>query len=50
MAEKRFIKGLFKDTAHLDQPEATWRHARNMLLNSTDGAVSNEGVQNCQGI
>lgn len=43
MAEKRFIKGLFKDTAHLDQPEATWRHARNMLLNSTDGAVSNEG-------
>tara|TARA_R110001583_G_scaffold165600_1_gene318342 strand:+ start:4744 stop:10164 length:5421 start_codon:yes stop_codon:yes gene_type:complete len=43
MAEKRFIKGLFKDTAHLDQPQATWRHARNMLLNSTDGAVSNEG-------
>ena len=43
MAEKRFIKGLFKDTAHIDQPEGSWRHARNMILNSTDGAVSNEG-------
>ena len=41
--EKRFIKGLFKDTAHIDQPEGSWRHARNMILNSTDGAVSNEG-------
>jgi hypothetical protein len=43
MAEKRFAKGLFKDTAHIDQPEGSWRYARNMLLNSTDGAVSNEG-------
>ena len=41
--EKRFIKGLFKDTAHIDQPEGSWRHASNMILNSTDGAVSNEG-------
>ena len=43
MAEKRFVKGLFKDTGHIDQPEGTWRHARNMVINSTDGAVSNEG-------
>ena len=43
MAEKRFIKGLFKDTAHIDQVEGSWRYARNMVLNKTDGAVSNEG-------
>tara|TARA_R110000822_G_scaffold183760_2_gene323138 strand:- start:26462 stop:31966 length:5505 start_codon:yes stop_codon:yes gene_type:complete len=43
MAEKRFIKGLFKDTGHIDQPEGSWRHARNMVINATDGAVSNEG-------
>ena len=42
MAEKRFVKGLFKDTGHIDQPEGSWRHARNMVINSTDGAVSNE--------
>ena len=49
MAEKRFIKGLFKDTAHIDQPESSWRHARNMLLNQTDGAVSNEGGNKIRG-
>lgn len=43
MADKRFIKGLFKDTAHIDQPDGTWRHARNMVFNETDGAISNEG-------
>ena len=43
MAEKRFIKGLFKDTAPIDQPDGSWRYARNMILNETDGAVSNEG-------
>ena len=42
MAEKRFVKGLFKDTGHLDQPEGSWRHARNMIINDRDGAVSNE--------
>ena len=42
MAEKRFIKGLFKDTGHIDQPEGTWRHARNMVLNEKDGAITNE--------
>ena len=43
MAEKKFVKGLSKDSSHIDQPEGTWRHARNMLLNDTDGAISNEG-------
>ena len=43
MAEKRFIKGLFKDTSHLDQPEGSWRFARNAIINDTDGAISNEG-------
>ena len=43
MAEKRFIKGLFKDTAPIDQIEGSWRYARNALFNETDGAVSNEG-------
>ena len=31
MAQKRFLKGLFKDTAHIDQPEGTWRYARNAI-------------------
>jgi len=43
MAEKRYVKGLFKDTGHIDQPDGTWRHARNMVLNYVDGAISNEG-------
>ena len=43
MADKRFLKGLFKDTGHIDQPEGSWRHARNMVINQTEGAVSNEG-------
>ena len=43
MAEKRFIKGLFKDTSHIDQIEGSWRYARNMVVNETDGAISNEG-------
>ena len=40
--EKRFVKGLFKDTGHLDQPEGTWRYAKNAVLNNTKGAISNE--------
>jgi len=47
--DKRFGKGLFKDTAHIDQPEGSWRHARNMLLNETEGAVSNEGGTKLRG-
>ena len=31
--DKRFIKGLFKDTAHIDQPEGTWRYAKNVITN-----------------
>tara|TARA_R110002072_G_scaffold5230_2_gene34488 strand:+ start:120 stop:536 length:417 start_codon:yes stop_codon:yes gene_type:complete len=49
MAEKRFVKGLFKDTGHIDQPEGSWRHARNMVINSTDGAVSNEAGNHMKG-
>lgn len=43
MAEKRYLKGLFKDTGHLDQPEGTWRHARNMVIGSLEGTINNEG-------
>ena len=49
MAEKRFIKGLFKDTAAIDQPAGSWRYASNMVLNETDGAVSNEGGNELSG-
>ena len=42
MAEKRYIKGLFKDTSHLDQPEGTWRYAKNMVINEKMGSISNE--------
>lgn len=38
----RFIRGLFKDTSHIDQPMGTYRFARNAILNDTSGAVSNE--------
>ena len=40
---KRFIKGLFKDTAHIDQPNNTWRYAKNMIMTNKEGSVSNEG-------
>ena len=42
MAEKRFIKGLFKDTGQLDQPEGTWRYALNAVVNRIKGSISNE--------
>ena len=42
MADKRFIKGLFKDTAHIDQPEGSWRYAKNMIINDKKGSVTNE--------
>jgi len=32
MADKKFIKGLFKDTAHIDQPEGSWRYALNIFM------------------
>ena len=43
MAEKKFIKGLFKDTAHIDQPAGSWRHAKNIIINDKKGSISNEG-------
>jgi hypothetical protein len=43
MAEKRYLKGLFTDTGHIDQPEGTWRHARNMVIGSLEGTINNEG-------
>ena len=42
MADNRFLKGLFKDTGHIDQPKGTWRYALNMVVNTLKGAVSSE--------
>lgn len=38
----KYIKGMYKDTSHIDQPEGTWRYAKNAMMNHTDGAISNE--------
>jgi len=38
----RYIQGLFKDTSHIDQPAGTLRYAKNAILNSTYGSISNE--------
>jgi hypothetical protein len=38
----KYIKGLNKDTAPIDQPEGSYRYAKNMLSNETAGAISNE--------
>ena len=38
----RYIKGLFKDTSHIDQPSGTIRYAKNAILNRSLGAISNE--------
>jgi len=38
----RYIKGLFKDTSHIDQPAGTIRYAKNAILNRSLGAISNE--------
>jgi hypothetical protein len=38
----RYIKGLFKDTSHIDQPAGTVRYAKNAILNRSLGAISNE--------
>lgn len=40
--EARLLKGLFKDSGELDQPESTWRYALNALMNEQKGSVSNE--------
>jgi hypothetical protein len=38
----KYIKGLFKDTAHIDQPEGSWRYAKNMNVHPVTAALSNE--------
>ena len=38
----KFIKGLNKDASPVDQPEGTYRYAKNILFNETAGAISNE--------
>jgi len=39
---KKFGKGMFKDTARVDQPEGTMRDALNANLNDKKGSISNE--------
>lgn len=41
MAQK-YIKGMFQDTGEVDQPEGSYRHAKNMLFNRLKGAMTNE--------
>lgn len=38
----KYVKGLNKDTAPVDQPEGSYRYAKNALSNETAGAISNE--------
>jgi len=38
----RYIKGLIRDTSPSDQPEGSWRYARNAVVNRVDGTVGNE--------
>ena len=38
----KYIKGLNKDAAPIDQPEGSYRYAKNVLANETSGAISNE--------
>ena len=38
----RLIGGLFKDTSHVDQPSGSYRHAKNMTINTVYGANSVE--------
>ena len=41
--DKRFLRGLFKDTAHIDQPKGSWRYAKNLIVQDKEGSLSNEG-------
>ena len=38
----KYIKGLNKDAAPVDQPAGSYRYAKNILTNETAGAISNE--------
>ena len=39
---KKLGKGMFKDTARVDQPEGTMRDALNANINIKKGSISNE--------
>jgi len=49
MANKRFLKGLFKDTSHQDQPKDSWRYAKNATINNIEGSISNESGTTAHG-
>lgn len=38
----RYNKGLIRDTFPADQPEGTWRYAKNAVINRVDGTIGNE--------
>lgn len=38
----KFIKGLYRDTHPADQPEHSWRGAKNLVWNEKKGALVNE--------
>ena len=38
----KYIQGLNKDTGLVDQPEGTYRYAKNALVSKTTGAIVNE--------
>ena len=38
----KFIKGLIKDTGHIDQPEGSYRYAKNAIISEIKGAIVNE--------
>ena len=38
----KYVKGLFKDTSPEDQPQGTWRYAKNMTMHPVDGCITNE--------
>jgi hypothetical protein len=39
----KYIKGMFQDTPEVDQPQSTWRYAKNALVNKVAGGITNEG-------
>ena len=38
----KYVKGLFKDTSPEDQPQGTWRYAKNMTMHPVDGCITIE--------
>ena len=39
---KKFLKGMYKDSERVDQPEGTYRDALNSNINDVKGAITNE--------